>query len=217
MKKISIALVDDHVLFRKGLAAILKTFESIEIVHQASNGVELLEMLKNVEVDVVLLDLEMQGMDGMQTTKKLNEAFPEVKIIILSMYDDDHFIQHLMELGANGYLLKDTEPEEVILAVQSAYENGFYFNERVSKVVINGLIKKNKVKPVFRGNVKLSPRELEVLALICQEQTNVEIGEQLFLSSRTIEGYRNRLLEKTNTRNTAGLVVFALKNNLVEL
>lgn len=217
MKKISIALVDDHVLFRKGLAAVLKTFESIEVVHQASNGVELLEMLKNVEVDVVLLDLEMQGMDGMQTTKKLNEAFPEVKIIILSMYDDDHFIQHLMELGANGYLLKDTEPEEVIIAVQSAYENGFYFNERVSKVVINGLIKKNKVKPVFRGNVKLSPRELEVLALICQEQTNVEIGEQLFLSSRTIEGYRNRLLEKTNTRNTAGLVVFALKNNLVEL
>lgn len=217
MKKISIALVDDHVLFRKGLAAVLKTFESIEVVHQASNGVELLEMLKNVEVDVVLLDLEMQGMDGMQTTKKLNETFPEVKIIILSMYDDDHFIQHLMELGANGYLLKDTEPEEVIIAVQSAYENGFYFNERVSKVVINGLIKKNKVKPVFRGNVKLSPRELEVLALICQEQTNVEIGEQLFLSSRTIEGYRNRLLEKTNTRNTAGLVVFALKNNLVEL
>lgn len=217
MKKIRVALIDDHLLFRRGMAAILKTYDEVEITLQASNGAALLAKLEENTVDVILLDLEMPEMDGIQTTKKLKIQFPAIKVLILSMYDDDHFIQHLMEVGANGYLLKDAEPDEVILAVQSVYESGFYFNARVSKVVLAGLAKKNKVKPVFRGNVQLTDREVEVLRLICEEQTNNEIGKKLFLSPRTVEGYRNRLLEKTNVRNTAGLVVFALKNRIVEI
>ena len=214
MGKIKLGLTDDHLLFRRGLASILATYEQIQLVLQTSSGPELLEQLQHTELDVVLLDLEMPEMNGIQTAEALREQYPDLKILILSMYDDDHFIQHLMEVGANGYLLKDAEPDEVVQAVVAAAKNGFYFSERVSKVVLQGLANKKKVKPIFRNQVRLTKRELQVLQLICEEQTNNEIGEQLFLSPRTIEGYRNRLLEKTGVRNTAGLVVFAIRNEL---
>lgn len=214
MGKIKLGLTDDHLLFRRGLASILATYEQIQLVLQTSSGPELLEQLQHTELDVVLLDLEMPEMNGIQTAEALREQYPDLKILILSMYDDDHFIQHLMEVGANGYLLKDAEPDEVVQAVVAAAKKGFYFSERVSKVVLQGLANKKKVKPIFRNQVRLTKRELQVLQLICEEQTNNEIGEQLFLSPRTIEGYRNRLLEKTGVRNTAGLVVFAIRNEL---
>ncbi len=214
MGKIKLGLTDDHLLFRRGLASILATYEQIQLVLQTSSGPELLEQLQHTELDVVLLDLEMPEMNGIQTAEALREQYPDLKILILSMYDDDHFIQHLMEVGANGYLLKDAEPDEVVQAVVAAAKNGFYFSERVSKVVLQGLANKKKVKPIFRNQIRLTKRELQVLQLICKEQTNNEIGEQLFLSPRTIEGYRNRLLEKTGVRNTAGLVVFAIRNEL---
>ena len=216
MGKIKLGLTDDHLLFRRGLASILATYEQIQLVLQTSSGPELLEQLQHTELDVVLLDLEMPEMNGIQTAEALREQYPDLKILILSMYDDDHFIQHLMEVGANGYLLKDAEPDEVVQAVVAAAKNGFYFSERVSKVVLQGLANKKKVKPIFRNQVRLTKRELQVLQLICEEQTNNEIGEQLFLSPRTIEGYRNRLLEKTGVRNTAGLVVFAIRNELFQ-
>lgn len=216
MEKIKLGLTDDHLLFRRGLASILATYEQIQVVLQTSSGPELLEQLLHTELDVVLLDLEMPEMNGIQTAEALREQYPDLKILILSMYDDDHFIQHLMEVGANGYLLKDAEPDEVVQAVVAAAKNGFYFSERVSKVVLQGLANKKKVKPIFRNQVRLTKRELQVLQLICEEQTNNEIGEQLFLSPRTIEGYRNRLLEKTGVRNTAGLVVFAIRNELFQ-
>lgn len=214
MGKIKLGLTDDHLLFRRGLASILATYEQIQLVLQTSSGPELLEQLQHTELDVVLLDLEMPEMNGIQTAEALREQYPDLKILILSMYDDDHFIQHLMEVGANGYLLKDAEPDEVVQAVVAAAKKGFYFSERVSKVVLQGLANKKKVKPIFRNQIRLTKRELQVLQLICEEQTNNEIGEQLFLSPRTIEGYRNRLLEKTGVRNTAGLVVFAIRNEL---
>ena len=216
MGKIKLGLTDDHLLFRRGLASILATYEQIQLVLQTSSGPELLEQLQHTELDVVLLDLEMPEMNGIQTAEALREQYPDLKILILSMYDDDHFIQHLMEVGANGYLLKDAEPDEVVQAVVAAAKNGFYFSERVSKVVLQGLANKKKVKPIFRNQIRLTKRELQVLQLICKEQTNNEIGEQLFLSPRTIEGYRNRLLEKTGVRNTAGLVVFAIRNELFQ-
>ena len=216
MEKIKLGLTDDHLLFRRGLASILATYEQIQVVLQTSSGPELLEQLPHTELDVVLLDLEMPEMNGIQTAEALREQYPDLKILILSMYDDDHFIQHLMEVGANGYLLKDAEPDEVVQAVVAAAKNGFYFSERVSKVVLQGLANKKKIKPIFRNQVRLTKRELQVLQLICEEQTNNEIGEQLFLSPRTIEGYRNRLLEKTGVRNTAGLVVFAIRNELFQ-
>lgn len=214
MGKIKLGLTDDHLLFRRGLASILATYEQIQLVLQTSSGPELLEQLQHTELDVVLLDLEMPEMNGIQTAEALREQYPDLKILILSMYDDDHFIQHLMEVGANGYLLKDAEPDEVVQAVVAAAKKGFHFSERVSKVVLQGLANKKKVKPIFRNQIRLTKRELQVLQLICEEQTNNEIGEQLFLSPRTIEGYRNRLLEKTGVRNTAGLVVFAIRNEL---
>lgn len=212
---IKIAITDDHKLFRRGMNGMVSDFEEIEVLFEAGSGQELLDELKNTTIDLVLLDLEMPEMDGIATTPVLRNQFPEVKIIILTMHDDDQMIAHLMELGAHGYLLKDAEPEEVETAIRTTIENGFYFNERVSKAMLAGLVQKKKVKPTFSHQTDLSEREVEVLKLICQEFTSQEIADKLFISKRTVEGHRNRLLEKIGAKNTVGLVVFAAHHGML--
>jgi DNA-binding NarL/FixJ family response regulator len=199
---IRIAITDDHRLFRKGMTIMIEDLEGIEVMFEAENGKELLEKLKAQAVDLVLLDLDMPVMDGIATTSALRADFPELKIVILSMHDDDKMIAHLMEKGAHGYLLKDAEPEEVETAIRTTLQNGFYFNERVSKAMLSGLVQKNNIKPSFQAPTELSERELEVLKLICKEYTSQEIADQLFISKRTVEGHRNRMLEKIGAKNT---------------
>lgn len=212
---IKIAITDDHKLFRRGMNRMVSDFEEMEVLFEAGNGQELLDELKNTPIDLVLLDLEMPEMDGIATTTALQAQFPDVKIIILTMHDDDQMIAHLMELGAHGYLLKDAEPEEVETAIRTTIENGFYFNERVSKAMLAGLVHKKKIKPSFSHQTELSVREEEVLKLICKEFTSQEIADTLFISKRTVEGHRNRLLEKIGAKNTAGLVVFAAQHGML--
>ena len=217
MEKIRLAIVDDHALFRSGLASMLDIEAHLEVGFQAANGEELIAMLDQHAVDVILLDLDMPVMDGLQATPLVRKNYPGTKILILSMHDDDGFILKLMELGANGYLLKDAEIEEVIQAISSVHNTGYYFNDRVSKAMLTKLVQKQP--DGFSGMTKaedpLTEREREVLKHICDELTTSEIAEKMFLSPRTIEGYRNRLLEKTGARNTAGLVVYAAKNGLI--
>jgi len=218
-QRIKLAIVDDHALFRRGLKSMIEEQEEIDMVLEAENGARLVEQIDEHRgrlPDVVLMDLKMPEMDGMEATKYLRTYYPDVKIIVLSMYDDDKFIIHLIELGAHGYLLKNADSEEGVGAVKSAVRNGDYFNDHISKVMLKGLIKKNKVKPTFSKNVKLTGRQLEVLRMICKEMTNVQIAKRLCLSVRTVEGYRNSLLEKTSSNNTAGLVMFAVKNGYVD-
>lgn len=212
---IKIAITDDHKLFRRGMKIMLSDFDEIEVLFEAGNGQELLDELKKTPIDLVLLDLEMPEMDGIATTPKLRQEFPDVKIIILSMHDDDQMITHLMELGAHGYLLKDAEPAEVEMAIRTTIQHGFYFNDRVSKAMLTGLVQKKKVKPSFSHQTDLSEREQEVLRLICQEFTSQEIADKLFISKRTVEGHRNRLLEKIGAKNTAGLVVYAAQQGML--
>lgn len=211
-----IALVDDHKLFRKGMRALLEEIDGLEVIFEAANGQELLDHMAEQQAEIILLDLEMPVMDGVTVLPKIQSAYPNAKVLILSMHQDDQFIVHLLEQGAHGYLLKDTELEELEDALESVRDNGFYFNDRTSRAMLSRLTRRQKIKPTFGHVEPLSDRETEVLKLICEEFTTSEIADKLFLSPRTIEGYRNRLLEKTGAKNTAGLVVFAARQGYLD-
>ncbi|MFK7925505.1 MAG: response regulator [Bacteroidia bacterium] len=211
-----IALVDDHKLFRKGMRALLEEIDGLEVIFEAANGQELLDHMAEQQAEIILLDLEMPVMDGVTVLPKIQSTYPNTKVLILSMHQDDQFIVHLLEQGAHGYLLKDTELEELEDALECVRDNGFYFNDRTSRAMLSRLTRRQKIKPTFGHVEPLSDRETEVLKLICEEFTTAEIADKLFLSPRTIEGYRNRLLEKTGAKNTAGLVVFAARQGYLD-
>ncbi|PLK44746.1 MULTISPECIES: response regulator transcription factor [Emticicia] len=219
MKMIKIAIADDQILFRKGMAAIINNLDKMEIILEADNGKTLLDAIKTAEVkpDIVLLDLSMPELNGIETTRILHSDYPDIRIIVLSVHSDDRFVAHLMELGINGYLFKNVEPAEVEKAIVTVIEKGFYFNEVFLKTMKDRLTGK-KPRLLIPQNIPstLTQRELEVLDLICRQYTAQEIAEKLFISIRTVDGHRNNLLEKTGVRNTAGLVVFAIKNNLLD-
>lgn len=211
-----IALVDDHALFRKGMESMLEDIPGTEVVLHASNGQELLDKLPQHPADLILLDLEMPIMDGLAALPLIRKQAPQSKVLIISMHQDDQFISHMMELGANGYLLKDAEFEELEIALQAVQNTGFYFNDQVSKAMLSRLVNKQQIVPSFQVHETLTDREQEVLELICKELTTAEIADKIFLSPRTVEGYRNRLLDKTGARNTAGLVVYAAKQGWLD-
>jgi DNA-binding NarL/FixJ family response regulator len=215
MSKIKIAIADDYAIIRDGLKVGLARDANFEVVLEADCGEQLVEGIAKTEVDVVLLDLRMPGMDGMEATAVIRQRFGRVKILALTMYDDEKFIIHLMEKGANGYLLKHADSDEIRKAIYAVHETGYYFNDLVNKALLRKLILRGNSKPNFRQEIEFTERELQVLHLICEEKTNTEIGKSIFLSPRSIEGIRQRLIEKTGVRNTAGLVIFAVKNGIV--
>lgn len=215
MSKIRLAIADDYKIFRDGLKVGMCEDENLEVLLEAENGQELLTALKKTTVDVILMDLKMPVMDGMEATKEVRKHFPDVKILVVTMYDDEKFIIHLMENGANGYLLKNAEPDEIIKAIYTVVETGYYFNDLVNKALLKRLVMKGNLKPSFNNNIEFTERELEVLKLICEEKTAVEIGKEIFLSPRSVEGIRERLIDKIGVRNTAGLVIFALKQGII--
>ena len=196
MSTIKIAIADDYKIFREGLKVGFSTDENLEVIMEADNGEDLLKALETITPDVIIMDLKMPIMDGMEATKAVRKKYPNIKVLVVTMYDDDKFIIHLMENGANGYLLKNTEPDEIRKAIYSVHENGYYFNDVVNKALLKKLILKNNLKPSFNQNVELTERELEVLKLICEEKTAAEIAKDIFLSPRSVEGIRQRLLKK---------------------
>ena len=216
MKKIKVAIADDYKIFREGLKVSLGQDENMHFLLEADNGEDLLKAIESKQPDVIIMDLKMPIMDGMEATQLVRKKYPAVKVLVVSMYEDDKFIIHLMEIGANGYLLKNAEPEEIRKAIYAVHENGYYFNDLVNKALLKKLVLKNNIKPSFNENVDLSERELEVLKLICEEKTAAEIAKQIFLSPRSVEGIRQRLIEKIGVRNTAGIVMFAVKNGLAD-
>ena len=219
MNTIRVAIADDQVLFRKGMVAIVNGFADVQIVLEANNGQALLDALTTTSQppDVLLLDLSMPVLNGVETTKLLHKTHPDIKVIILSVYGEDRFVTHLMDLGVNAYLLKNAEPSEVEQAIRAVVEKDFYFNEAFLRAMKN---RQNVRKPrrLLTDDMPatLTPRECEILALICNQRTAPEIADQLSLSIRTIDGHRANLLEKTGARNTAGLVLFAIKNRLID-
>ena len=217
--KIKLTIADDHMLFRKGLSSMISECANIDLITEATNGRELIDTIEEDKKipDVILMDLKMPEMDGIEATKYIKATHPDIKIIVLSMYDDDKFIIHMIESGANGYLLKNAEPEEVQNSIYAVMTNGYYFNDHVSTALLKGLVRKKKIIPSFNNKIHLTGREYEVLKMICDQMTNVEMAKKLCLSARTIEGYRKKLLVKIGAKNTAGLVMYAIKHNLVDL
>lgn len=215
---IKIVLVDDEELFRKGLAFILGRESNFSILHEVSNGQELISFLRSTEVlpDIVITDLKMPVVNGVEATKIIHREFPDVKIIALTSYDTKSFVANMIDIGAVSYMLKNASPAELVFTLNEVATKGFYYSDYVRKVIKEVVLSGSKLKSSLDKSL-LSDRELEVLQLICQQKNAHEIGESLFISPRTVEGHRTNLLLKTDSRNVAGLVVYALQNELVKL
>lgn len=218
MKPINLAIADDHKIFRNGLKATLEDCPDFNLMIEASNGKELIGLLADHKPDVILMDIKMPEMDGMQTTAHIHQNFKDIKVLALSMHNEDKYIVDMMKAGASGYLLKNAEPEEIIDAISTVYNKGFYFNEHLSVTLIKQLVGPGSHNE--NGGqlaVDLNDREIEILRLVCQEYSNQEIADKIFLSVRTVEGYRARLFEKTGSKNLVGLVIFAIKRGIISV
>jgi len=216
MEVIKVAIADDHKIFRKGVILSLRPFTNIKFVLEAENGDQLLEGVAATEPDVVLMDLRMPGKDGIETTKILSKQFPGIHVIVLSMYEDDRFVSHMMEDNASGYLLKNAEPQEIRRAIMDVHEKGYYLNNFVNRILLKKSHAKQKAIPSLNSEITLTDRERDVLKFICMEFTAQEIAQKMEISARTVEAIKDRLMERFGSRNTAGLVFFAVKNNLVD-
>ncbi|HEX2533782.1 MAG TPA: response regulator transcription factor [Chitinophagaceae bacterium] len=216
MDIIKVAIADDHKIFRKGVVLSLRPFTNIKFVLEAENGEELLAGIAEAAPDVVLMDLRMPLKDGIETTKVLSKQYPNIHVIVLSMYEDERFVSHMMENGANGYLLKNAEPQEIRKAIMDVYEKGYYLNNFVNRILLKKSHAKQKVIPSLNSEITLSDKERDVLKFICMEFTAQEIAQKMEISPRTVEAIKDRLMERFGSKNTAGLVFFAVKNNLVD-
>lgn len=212
---IRIILADDHEIFRDGFKAMLKKQPSVELIAEASNGEELVDLTRKLRPDVVVTDIKMPKMDGLQATKILSGEFSDIGIVALSMIDEESLIIDMMEAGAKGYLLKNAHKNEIIEAIKAVNDDHIYYCDGTSAKLSRMIAKSDKI-PFGRKSSRpeLSQKEIDVILLICQEKTNKEIADQLSLSTRTIEGYRDRIFEKIGARNSAGVVIFAIRNKI---
>jgi two-component system, NarL family, response regulator NreC len=213
---IRLVIADDHEIFRDGLALMLSKQKDIILEGQAEDGLELIELVDKKHPDIILLDVKMPRMDGIEAAKHLLKKNPEQKIIALSMFDEENLIVEMLEAGAKGYLLKNADKKEIIEAIEQVYEgNSFYCRHtsaKLAKMIVKSNFNPNK-KP---ERISFTDREKIIIKYTCMQLTAQQIGEKLFLSKRTVEGYRTKILEKMNVKNTAGVVIYALKNSLVE-
>lgn len=211
--KLKIYLVDDHSLFREGLHFLLKDCTYISEIYEAKSGLELLKNIHKIRPDIILMDIEMPKLNGIETTKKVLELYPETKVIALSMYADENFYTEMIDAGAKGFLLKNSRFEDVQNAIKEVSEDKNYFSPEILKSIIKNLNK----KPTKSRLSDLTKREIEVLFNICKGYSNQEISEILFISKRTVDKHRENILLKTLSKNTAELVVYAIKNKYFEL
>lgn len=217
---IRIALVDDHSLFRKGLKVLLSSRKDFSIVADVGSGEEFLEVLMQAQPDVVFMDYAMPQMNGAETTRRALEMLPDMKVITLSMFGDNAYYSDMMSSGAKGFLLKDSEFAEVVEAVETVFEGGTYFSasllESLSQSMRSRSVTSNVSSDIAEDD-RLSDREVEVLVAICQGLSTQEIADKLFISKRTVDKHRANILEKSGCKNTASLVVYAIRNGFVEI
>jgi DNA-binding NarL/FixJ family response regulator len=212
---IKVAIADDHTLFRAGVKTALSVKKDIQLVAEADNGMHLLNMLRHIEADVILLDIQMPIMDGIQTLPEIRKLHPQAKVIILSMHNDHSMISKLMEIGANSYLTKNSDSETIYQAIKTCYEQEFFFNELTNKALLTGLRTKRADFGSGHQEVNLSEKELTVLKLMCEEKTTKEIADIVDISPRTVEAIRDKLKSKIGAKSMAGLVMYAIKNKII--
>ena len=213
MEKIRILIADDHQLFRNGLKILLDAFPEFEVTGEASNGEEFLKILATTPADIALMDINMPEMNGIEATRKALRLKPEIDIIALSMYGEEEYYYKMVDAGAKGFLLKDSDISEVKDAILSVRKGGNYFSQEL----LYHVIQKIKNREYESKSANLSKREKEILFKICEGLSNQEIAEALFISKRTVDKHRANLLGKTNSKNTASLILFAIKNKLIEI
>ncbi len=213
MKKIQIIIADDHQLFRNGLKILLSSFPEFEVTGEASNGEDFLKLLKTTPADIALMDINMPEMDGIEATRRGLKICPSISIIALSMYGEEEYYYKMVDSGAKGFLLKDSDIAEVREAILTVIKGGSYFSQEL----LYHVIQKIKHRELESKSANLSKREKEVLHKICEGLSNQEIADTLFISKRTVDKHRANLLGKTNSKNTASLILFAIKNKLIEI
>ncbi|HMP93668.1 MAG TPA: response regulator transcription factor [Phnomibacter sp.] len=212
---INVVMADDHEIFRDGFRLTLSKNPDIHLVGEAANGQELIALVEELKPHVVITDIKMPKMDGIEATRILSARYPQMGIIGLSMFDEDDLIIDMLEAGAKGYLLKNADKAEVIEAIKTVYEEEVYYCRQTSSKLVQ-LIAKSKFNPHGKMRAEFGEKEIEIIQLICQEYTNKEIAEKLYLSVRTVEGYRLKIQEKMQVKNTVGLVVYAIQHNLFD-
>ena len=213
METIRIVIADDHQLFRNGLKILLSAFPEFEIIGEASNGEEFLSLIKNVPADIALMDINMPEMDGIEATRRAMKIGNNLNVIALSMYGEEEYYYKMLDAGAKGFLLKDSDISEVKEAILTVRKGGSYFSQEL----LQHVIQKIKHREHENKSTNLSKREKEILLKICEGLSNQEIAESLFISKRTVDKHRANLLGKTNSKNTASLILFAIKNKLIEI
>jgi DNA-binding NarL/FixJ family response regulator len=215
---IKVLIADDHVLYRAGVKTALSAKKDLKVIAEADNGMHLLNMLKMIKPDVILLDIQMPIMDGIGALPEIKKNWPNIKVIMLTMMDDHSMITKLMELGANSYLSKTSDSEIIYEAIKTCFEQEYYFNSLTNKALLTNLKLKNNPTPqkIAILDANLNDKEVLILKLMCEEKSTKEIADIVELSPRTVESIRDKLKVKTGAKSTAGLIMYAVKNNLLE-
>ena len=218
LNPIKVLIADDHVLYRAGVKTALSPKKDIKIIAEADNGMHLLNMLKMLQPDVILLDIQMPVMDGIAALPEIKKNWPNIKVIMLTMMDDHSMITKLMELGANSYLSKTSDSEIIYEAIKTCFEQEYYFNSLTNKALLTNLKQRNNVIPqrFAPQEAQLNDKEMLILKLMCEEKSTKEIADLVDLSPRTVEAIRDKLKVKTGAKSTAGLIMYAVKNNILD-
>ncbi len=211
MSKVQVLLVDDHELFSEGMKVLFDVSPEAVIYNSCKNGMEFLDAIENKMPDVVLMDINMPVMNGIDATHKAVERFPEIKIIALSMYGEEEYLESMLDAGAKGFLVKNTGIDELERAIKTVHEGKSYFSSDLLSILMN-LLRNPKKEEVNKEQQKFSERELEILQLICKGMTNQEIGDKLFISHRTVDGHRANIISKAEVKNTVQLVTYSIRN-----
>jgi DNA-binding NarL/FixJ family response regulator len=216
-KKIRIILADDHRIFRDGMKALLNENTEIQIIGEASDGNELMELLKSNQPDVVILDISMPGLSGIELTKLIHNLYPEIRIMILSMHTNEEFVLNAIHAGAKAYLPKDTSKAELFEAIQSLMAGGEYYSKSVSDNFMKSFIKKTRTDHNLLVNEELTLREIEILKLVATGISHKEVAEMLFISPKTVDAHKNHIMQKLKLKNTAELVLYAVTHKIIEV
>ncbi|PKP02283.1 MAG: DNA-binding response regulator [Bacteroidetes bacterium HGW-Bacteroidetes-9] len=212
-KTVSILIADDHQMFIDGLKALLKREKNIQVIGEVSNGDEALEFIRKQQPDLLITDISMPGMSGVELTRKVKQNYPDIKVLVLSMYNDREIVSEILMSEAEGYILKNTGRQELMNAIHRIADNSTYYSNEVLNIMMTRL---KKQKTIEKNTALLTPREIEIVKLIMEELSSEEIADKLFISKRTVDTHRKNIIQKTNTRTLVGLLKFAIENNLVD-